>query len=648
MRVRRRLPFLLAAATVVAVLPSSAGAMTFRGCGQPGFGCATLKVPLDRTGTVPGTVKLRIAAQTSRKARSRKGVLVALSGGPGQGGADFAQAFALSLQPALSKYRLVTLDTRGTGGSGVINCPSVQHLGSLAIVSAQRIAACADKLGPRRAFYSTRDTVEDIDALRRALKAPKIALMGVSYGTFVAQQYARVHPDTTDRLILDSVVPADGPNTYLLDSYQHLRRVVAEQCAHGRCDGIAKDPLGDIKALVDLLGRESIKGYSFDAAGRRRPVSYHQADEIFNLVQAADLNPFLQAALPGAIHSAVTGDTAPLLRLRKIADGGSSTLADLSYGLNVTTSCLDVRLPYTLTTPLGDRPALVQSATDAIDPAIYAPFTPEAIYRTSYAEDCLLWPTDFSALPSTDPLPDVPALLLGGRLDIRTPLENAKEVAKELPRSSVVSVAGTGHDILDSDLTLCAARALKRFIADKRVGTPCKGHSNQVEVLPPAPRSLSDYSPAPGVRGVRGRIVLAVSDAAEDARVTVLQRLYAGLNLDAGGLHGGTMHLEDTIGHLHRWAYAPGVRLSGVVEVSEEPVVGRLRIDGPGRMDGRLTLHDSGLIVGRIGGRRVRYSPRSVTVRASSASAAARRAPLRTGVRGMPAAWRLRALRLAG
>jgi pimeloyl-ACP methyl ester carboxylesterase len=638
MRARRGLPILIAAAALAAA-PPVAHALELRACkGQPGFGCGTMKVPLDRTGAVPGTVPIKVAVQSARPGVSaRKGVLVALSGGPGQGGVDFATAFGLSLRPALAKYRLVTIDTRGTGTADALNCPSVQKLGSLSIVTPDRIAACAERVGQRRAFYSTRDTVEDIDAVRRALKAPKIALMGVSYGTYVAQQYARVHPDTTDRLILDSVLPADGPDTYLIDSYNHLPRVVREQCARDRCKGITADPLADIKTLVDQLAQHSLKGHVFDAAGRTRPESYRHGDEIFNLVESADLNPFLQAALPGAIYGAVTGDPSLLLRLRKIGDGGPSKLSELSYGLNVITSCLDVHLPYALSTPLVDRPPVAQSATDAIDPALFAPFTRETVSRTSYAEDCLQWPAEPSALPSIDPLPDVPALLLGGRMDIRTPLENAKEVATELPHSTVVSVAGTGHDVLDSDLTLCAEKALRRFIQDKPVDRPCKGQTNAVDVLPPAPRSLQDYDRAPGVPGDAGRVVFAVADAANDARVTVLQRLYAGLPLDTGGLHGGTMHLEDTIGHLHRWAYAPGVRLSGVVEVSDEPVVGILRVDGPGKLDGHLTIHTDGRIIGRIAGHPVRYRPGAGAARAARVSGAALRAPTTHGARrGLP------------
>jgi pimeloyl-ACP methyl ester carboxylesterase len=634
MRAPRRLIGPLLAAALLCV-PATAGAVTFKPCkGQSGFGCSTLELPLDRSGATPGKVKVAVAVQDTKAARRKKAVLVSIAGGPGQGGVDFASAFALSLRPALTRYRLATMDTRGTGASGVLNCPSVQRQGTLAPVLAQNLAACASAVGPRRAFYSTRDVVEDIEALRVALRAPKIALMGISYGTFVAQQYARVHPDTTDRLILDSVVPPDGLSSYIIDSYRRLPRVVREQCAHNRCRGVTKDYLGDISSLLAKLGQGSLKGRMFDAGGRPRPVSYRKGFEIFNLVQEGDLNPFLGAAVPGAIHSALTGDPSLIMRLRQVANGGPSKLRELSFGLNVVTTCNDIRLPYALSTPFADRPALVQAATDALDPAWFGPFSRETVQSTSFGEDCMLWPQDKPLQPSLDPLPDVPALLLAGRSDLRTPLENAKRVASELPHAAVVSLAGTGHDVLDNDLTNCTVRAMKRFIADKPVGTPCKGKTNAVDVLPPAPRSLRDYLPAPGVPGDRGRILFAVADAAADVRVTLLQRLYAGLPFDTGGLHGGTMHMEDTIGHLHRYAYVPGVRLSGVVEVSDEPVVGRVRVDGPGRLDGRLELHTDGEVVGRIGGRRVRYQP--------AGSRAARAARLTTG------APRLATVRLGG
>src|SRR4051794_25697045 len=92
--------------------------------GQDDFGCGTLTVPLDRTGATPGTVALHYASRR----RGPKPVLIALSGGPGQSSVSAASSFAISLEPALSRYRLAVLDQRGTGESGVLDCPNLQRL----------------------------------------------------------------------------------------------------------------------------------------------------------------------------------------------------------------------------------------------------------------------------------------------------------------------------------------------------------------------------------------------------------------------------------------------------------------------------------------------------------------------------------------
>ena len=132
--------------------------------GQTDFGCSTLSVPLDHTGAAPGTIGLHYAIQR----KGPKPVLIALSGGPGQSAVSSASSFAVSLQPMLRRYRLAVLDQRGTGESGALVCPSVQKLLSLDPFKPTALEACANRVGARRAFYSTTDTVLDIEALRQA------------------------------------------------------------------------------------------------------------------------------------------------------------------------------------------------------------------------------------------------------------------------------------------------------------------------------------------------------------------------------------------------------------------------------------------------------------------------------------------------
>jgi pimeloyl-ACP methyl ester carboxylesterase len=607
----------LIVAALAALAPGSAGAApALTPCrGQDEFGCATLNVPLDRTGATPGTVALHYAIQRNGPRK----VLIALSGGPGQSAVSSASSFGISLDPALRRYRLAVLDQRGTGGSGVLDCPNLQRLRSLDPYRPQAVANCAAKIGPRRAYYTTADTVLDIDALRQTLGADKIALHGISYGTHVALQYARAFPDHVDRLILDSIVGPDGPDPFLLDTYRNLPRVLAEQCAHGACRNATKDPVADVAALVRRInGSGPLRGDYYDARGRRRATQYASPDELSFLLIAGDLNPFLQASLPAAISAARRGDSALLMRLRRIAQGGQTRLEDLSFGLNAATACGDVTLPFPRAAPVADRAVAAQQALAAIPPTDYDPFDAQTVLRTSSVDDCLAWPSDPIRLPFTGPLPDVPALLLGGRLDTRTPLENARATAHELPHSTLVALKGSGHDALDSDITGCTAEALARFIDDVAVGHPCLDRDNGVQPTPLPPHALTDFRSAPGVGGTRGRVLFAVLDTVTDARLAALQALFAGLQVSGGGLRGGSFSGQASFEgrlRLHGYAFVPGLRVSGSLSTSEGRISGTVRVTGTAH--GTVRISRRGSATGVLGGRPFHFRP---TRRAAAAT----------------------------
>src|SRR5206468_103340 len=252
--------------------------------------------------------------------------------------------------------------------------------------------------------------------------------------------------------------------------------------------------------------------------------------------------------------------------------------------------------------------------------ALY-PFTHATVATNSVAHDCLLWPdAEGVSVPSTAPLPDVPALILDGRLDLRTPLENGQELARELPRASVVTVPGTGHDELDSDVTGCAALALRRFVNDRHVGDPCAGRSNAVAPYPIAPRKLSGFRIAPGTSGMRGRVVSAAIVSTIDARVALLQDLFAGFEeLRGGGLRGGSYVLDGSDRLvLRRYRYVASVRVTGAVRLGAGTTAGRIRVNGPGKLDGTLVLDGRGGARGTIGGRHVRARRVSAGVAASA------------------------------
>ncbi|MFL5896659.1 MAG: alpha/beta hydrolase, partial [Thermoleophilaceae bacterium] len=68
------------------------------------------------------------------------------------------------------------------------------------------------------------------------------------------------------------------------------------------------------------------------------------------------------------------------------------------------------------------------------------------------------------------PLPALPALVLSGEDDLRTPTETAREVAGRIPGAQFLPVPDHGHSLIGS--SGCAARALVRFMAGGEAA-PC-------------------------------------------------------------------------------------------------------------------------------------------------------------------------------
>ena len=112
-----------------------------------------------------------------RVAGKERGIpVVYVHGGPGQG----SQSFAAIAGPALERTnRMVYLDQRGSGRS--------------------------EK--PWTNAYSVELMVDDLEKLRRHWGVPRIALIGHSFGTVVALEYAKAYPKQTAALVLAAGVP---------------------------------------------------------------------------------------------------------------------------------------------------------------------------------------------------------------------------------------------------------------------------------------------------------------------------------------------------------------------------------------------------------------------------------------------------------
>lgn len=599
----------LAAALLLVLAPSGAGAALLGPCtSRPDDQtlCGRLTVPLDRTGHVAGSVSLRVRAVPPAQGPAT-GTILALAGGPGQAAAPLLGDIADALGSALRTRELVAFDQRGTGGSGLLTCPSFARDESLSDIVGQ----CAADLGPGRIAYTTAESVRDIEALRGALGVQRLIVYGTSYGTKVALAYAAAYPQHVERLVLDSVVEPSGVDPFLRTTVASVPRVLRTLCA-GACH-FTRDPAADLAALVRRLERRPLGGTALDGRGRRQHVSVAPED-LLGLLVAGDLDPLLRAAYPAAVHAALHGDAAPLLRMA--AGGGTDGFGPEDSGaLYLATTCEDGGVPWPAGTPLQQRRADEDAAFAALPDRTFAPFDRDSARAVGTADLCRAWPESPIVQPQP-PLPATPALILSGDDDLRTPRADALALARRLPGAQLVEVPDAGHSVVGSDPTDCAQQAVVDFL-DGGVARPCAFHPRAFPTLPLAPRRLARVPRLHGQPVRIGRTINAAVLTLGDVAQQLVHQLLAGNPQAFGGLRTGYATIGEAGIRLHGYAYVPGVKLSGLLGTKKTYTVW---IGGAAAVHGHLTFSARD-VRGVLGGHRVRVSARAFD-HLSTASAA--------------------------
>jgi pimeloyl-ACP methyl ester carboxylesterase len=605
-------PFLTAA---LALAPASAvGALPFSSCQtSPEFTCATLTVPLERGGQVPGTISLGVERRSAGRTQSASAV-VALAGGPGQAALPLAEFIAKAIAPALGTRDLLVFDQRGTGASDPLTCAA---LGSSDFSSVgQQLEQCALQIGTARGAYTTQESVEDIEALRVAAGYEKIVLYGTSYGTKVALEYAERYPEHVEAMVLDSVVPTTGPEPFAIPTFQAIGGVLSELCSNHACAAITPNPLADVATLAGQLSRHMLSGSSFNGSGHRISATLDE-NGLLEILEAGDLNPALRALLPAAVRSALHHDPDPLLRLHLLSEGLIPSLPNepgesaqpIDEALFVATSCEETPFPWQRTAPAATRLAEAMAALQAVPSTDFYPFNAATSLQNGLITDCASWPDASPPPPAAAPLPNVPTLILSGAQDLRTPTSNARAVAALIPDAQLLVVPYTGHSVIGSDFSGCAETALVAFFAGRPV-QPCGPSVNLFAPTPIAPTKLAYVHAPPGLSGKPGRTLTAALDAIVDLdRQVIAATLQADEELPSGssfgGLRGGYARLTTSAAILKDFSFVTGVALSGRFAVRDgqlQPAT--VRVSGASASPGTVTFTTGKRVTGTLGGRR--------------------------------------------
>ena len=442
--------------------------------------CGVLERPLDPARPQGMQIDLHVVVIPALARQKLPDPIFFFAGGPGQSAIGLAGTIEHLASRLGARRDLVLIDQRGTGHSAPLQCdvPAPDE-GLARVLDRARLVAGLDacratlqKLpwGDLR-FYTTTIAMADADAVRAALGADQVDLLGVSYGTRAALEYLRVYPRHVRRVVIDGVAPPDMvlPESDDVDAQAAMQALFRDCAAEKACAQAHPALAQSWQSLLASLPRAVDVADPVTGAPRHFTLT---AEALRNLVHSPLYSPALGAMLPHAIDEAAAGRFGPLLAL---SSSTSEQPADISEGQHFSVICAE------------DVPRMAPATGPASDQGA------QGLYRAV----CAHWPRgDVPAAFYTIPKSASPVLLLSGGLDPVTPPRHADRVAKALgSQARSVLVANNGHNVT---AIACMRDAVFHFV---NAATDAEAQAVDMSCAAKVPRPLA-FQPLLPARGV--------------------------------------------------------------------------------------------------------------------------------------------------
>ncbi len=436
--------------------------------------CGTVTVPMDwQTGE--GSVTLTVAIFASTAEEPASDPVVYLEGGPG-GHALETLVYSTEdlLEPLLARGDVVVLDQRGAGLSlPRLHCPetikATRELEDIPIVEDveskrrynEALASCRQRLidsGVDLAAFNSVNNAHDIEAVRVALGHRQWNLFGVSYGTRLALEVMRQHPDGIRSVILDSVYPpevdsvAENPQTFI-DAYMK----VARSCRSEANCASQGDLVERFQELVQQLQVAPERVVVTDFVTGETDEVYLTGDALVGIITQALYSPTWFSDLPELASDLERGRT-------HVAEQFMSQQRTLeryfSDAMFYAISCRD-EISFADPAQVVDPP----------DPFGLRPeFDLASNVGTNAFETCEAFANGQGPPSANQPVvSDIPTLLLAGEFDPVTPVAWARSAAEGLSRGSLVVAPNASHGVFG---TPCGMSVIVAYLNEPGVDPP--------------------------------------------------------------------------------------------------------------------------------------------------------------------------------
>lgn len=397
--------------------------------------CTRVTVPEDPARPAGRQLQLFVARIPALSRQAAAEPLFILAGGPGLGASTFYASAAPVFERIRRRHDIIIVDQRGTGRSHPLLCQfdeqQMWDAGEEQTARVMRECRATLEQNHDLAQYTTSIAVRDLEAVRRALGYGRISFYGSSYGTRVAQHYARRYPANTEALILDGVVPPTrilGTSTPL-DAERSLQQVFDRCRRDAACQQRFGDPAQDYRELRDRLAQSPVEVAMTDPrSGAPRTLSF-SGSALAGALRLATYNAEQAALLPLALHLANRRNQfGPLAAQFLLSAAGYDAV--LAYGMHNSVVCAE-DVPFFATTATGDDLGSTFLGTAQIDAL-------QAL--------CADWPrgpidADFHQRMDSP----VPALLLSGTADPVTPATFGDEAAMGFRYALHLKLPDQGH-----------------------------------------------------------------------------------------------------------------------------------------------------------------------------------------------------------